>query len=77
MYANICFILAVILFVLDGLGIAPHAHLMSWASASFTAGFIVWEVGDQKEKHEEHERIEQEIKNAAALQSREHAAGKP
>jgi hypothetical protein len=77
MYANICFIIAIILFVLDGMGTFPQAHLMSWGSAAFTAGFIAWEVIAEKEKHEEHQRIEQEIKNAAALQSGQHAAGKP
>jgi hypothetical protein len=67
MYANLCFLLAIVLFMLDGLGQFPNSHLMSWGSAAFTAGFIAWEVIAQKEKHQEHERIEQEIKNAAAL----------
>lgn len=77
MYANICFIIAIILFVLDGMGVLPQARLLSWGSAAFTAGFIAWEVIAQKEKYEEHKRIEQEIKNAAALQSGQHATGKP
>ena len=43
MYANICFILAIICFVVDGLGLLQNLHLLSWGSALFTAGFITWE----------------------------------
>jgi hypothetical protein len=44
LYANICFLVAIVCFVLDGLGIFPAWHMLSWGSAAFTAGFIAWEV---------------------------------
>ena len=44
MYANICFILAIICFLLDGLGLFHNLHLLSWGSALFTAGFVTWEI---------------------------------
>lgn len=41
-YAEACFFVAVVLYVLDGLGIAPGARFLSWGSAFFAAGFLTF-----------------------------------
>jgi hypothetical protein len=41
-YAETCFLVSIVLFVLDGLGIARGAHLLSWGSAAFAAGFLTF-----------------------------------
>ena len=54
-YANICFVLAIICFVIDGCDLCQRLHLLSWGSAFFTAGFITWEIKflrHQKEREE-------------------------
>jgi hypothetical protein len=42
LYAEACFLVSVVLFALDGLGIAPGARLLSWGSAFFAAGFLTF-----------------------------------
>jgi hypothetical protein len=56
-YANVCFLVAIVCFMLDGLGMFPQARLFSWGSAAFTAGFIAWELIAFAE-HERQERVE-------------------
>jgi hypothetical protein len=41
-YAEACFLVSIVLFVLDGLGVAPGARLLSWGSAAFAAGFLTF-----------------------------------
>ena len=42
LYAEACFLVSIVLFVLDGLGVAPGARLLSWGSAAFAAGFLTF-----------------------------------
>ena len=42
LYAEACFLISIALFVLDGLGVAPGARLISWGSAAFAAGFLTF-----------------------------------
>jgi len=41
-YAEACFLVSIVLFVLDGIGVAPGARLLSWGSAAFAAGFLTF-----------------------------------
>ena len=68
MYANICFILAIICFVLDGLGLFQnlHLHLLSWGSALFTAGFVTWEIVFMRQRRAEREALKKEDKQKPA-----------
>ena len=64
-YPNICFLVAITCFVLDGLGQFPQARLLSWGSAAFTAGFIAWEFIVSKEQ-EKHDKAVEELKKHAS-----------
>ena len=66
MYANICFILAIICFVLDGLGLFQNLHLLSWGSAFFTAGFVTWEIVFMRQRRAEREALKKEDKQKPA-----------
>lgn len=66
MYANICFILAIICFVLDGLGLFQNLHLLSWGSALFTAGFVTWEIVFMRQRRAEREALKKEDKQKPA-----------
>jgi hypothetical protein len=58
-YANICFLVAIICFMLDGLGQFPGARLFSWGSAAFTAGFVAWELIANAEQHQHDKAVEE------------------
>jgi hypothetical protein len=64
-YANICFLIAIACFMLDGLGQFPGARLFSWGSAAFTAGFVAWELIAHEEQ-EKHEKAVEEIAKHAS-----------
>jgi hypothetical protein len=64
-YANVCFLLAIICFMLDGLSLFPTWHLMSWGSAAFTAGFVAWEL-IANEEQEKHDKAVEEIAKHAS-----------